>query len=1791
MSYVTWWQTVYQTLGSDRSLRNLADTGTEWLSLVVTGYQETITSTIITRTLPATPADEDLVHVIARAHSMGMKVMLKPHVDFSNDPNHWRGEIGFDNEADWAAWFASYRDFIFHYAELAESNGVEQFCVGTELMGTSYREEDWRSVIAGVRERFSGTLTYASNPGEETQINWWDALDYIGVDAYYALTDKDDPTVDELKAAWAPHVTTLANLATAWGKPILLTEIGYRSVDGTNQHPWEWWTAGTVDLQEQADCYRAAFETFWNKPWFAGMYWWHWSTDPEQGGENDSDYTPHNKPAEGVLRAYYLPEPEDWTRTARIATPYDYPDDPQWQDAIDRAVADGANVILDWADFSDTYPGRVLNPAPGLVDLQQRVEYVHTHHPGVRMIVYIAPLEMQTPDADMDMDGQPDPGVHTAWTDHPDWLQMGIDGRRAVFYGSMPGMPFWVDPTDEDVWLCPNNAEYRGLIMSLAADIAATGVDGVWFDVPFFVHDFGEGWQAQWPCHCPVCRAKFQADTGYTLPEPPSTPNWDDPAWRAFVAWRYEQTNDFIVDFGAALKAVNPEVQLIIETSVGPEVSAIQHGNSPLDLPGVSDLTAHEYGGPHTATKYYGWLAMLADLLFWRHTDGNQPCETCISQGQPSWLLSYVEAGHPDTVDVARLHAGSVLAAGFNYYTSGTEGMAGTPDPDFRRQLFGWLADHDDAYYNAGLRPYANVALLFSRQTLDYLDRGSWESDYAYHDEWRGMAMMLLESQVPYRVITEADLTAETLADYDALVLPLFGAMSPAQAQVIRGYVAGGGTIVATGETSLFDVQGQQLADFQLADVFGVSYNQADYEIVYVNDYGAGRSIFSLYPYPREYFWAAAPTWSGGNPAQAEAIRQAFLAEVWNPAAITPVLTTDSPRGVILLPFADDDELVVRVVNYVDVDTGDAVPTPQQGLSLTLTLPPNRSATAGEVLDFLGNTQPLPFTTPDDSHVQAAFDLDISAVLHFSTGRSPIHGAQVELYGLGELGVSNLIAQVKQAGANAIILRVFDYDEEPLSQTGVYFNTTHAPVKTDWLGPVIQEAHANGIRVYAWMTVLDFPWLIAEHPEWGVVAYDFDTGEYVTNANWYLRVSPFRPEHVQYLRDLYQDLAAYDIDGIMFQDDLYLAWNEDFSDYAKSAYQSRFGKVLDPLAMYTEDGMITPEGWQWAHWKAEQLLNLVSEIMDAVHGVNPDVKCALDTYGESVTEPDNGLFWVGQDVQLAVERGCDYIAVMSYHRGIAKEAGLTIDQAIEFVGAMTQEAIELVGADATVMKVQTEDFDTFEVIPGSEVGQALTTLTDAGCRNIIYYPHRSDLPFGVFRCHFAGTIFGDLDCDCDVDVADIMLVASHWHSSVGDEGYDPAYDLDDDGDVDIVDIMQVAVHWGETCETGVDKWSLWTGGTQLRGANIWQRRVYPELDGTEFLGPGPVGPPYTQEDFDRLAALGANYVNISHPGLFTETPPYVLDQDIQDNLDNLLAMIEQAGMFAVISFRTGPGRSEFTFVWDEVGDWFDESYLNDSMWQNQEAQDAWVAMWAYTAERYRDNPIVVGYDLMVEPNSNEVGSHALYDALDIWDPEEFYAQYSGTLYDWNQLYPRITAAIRQVDTETPILIGGNGYSSLDWLPYMEPTGDPRTVYTVHQYEPFKYTHQDAGVQECTYPGTCDVDWDDEPEPFDRAWLEGRLSIIDTYTSTYGVPVAVNEFGAVRWTPNVHTFMDDQMDLFEQRGMNYALWVWDPSWEPWTQEVDAFNFRHGPDPNNHTDVESSDLMDVIIEHWGRNTVRP
>ena len=295
----------YVGAGPLRALDELRATKANWTSILVTTYQDTVHSTVIDFPGPQTPTDSSLVDIIAHAHAIGLKVLLKPHVDLLNDPTHYRGEIGPDfTDADWAAWFASYRPFILHYAALAAQTGCELFSVGCELSTSVGNAGLWRGIIADVRAVYRGPLVYADNQVESAPeaVTWWDALDYIGQDAYPTLSAKESPTVSDLRRGWIPFRDKLRRLATKWKKPLILTEIGVRSVRGGAVNPWDWQRQGPVDLVVQRNAYTAALSMVAGERWIAGMYWWQWSPDPEDGGPGDTGYTPHGKPAESVLR-------------------------------------------------------------------------------------------------------------------------------------------------------------------------------------------------------------------------------------------------------------------------------------------------------------------------------------------------------------------------------------------------------------------------------------------------------------------------------------------------------------------------------------------------------------------------------------------------------------------------------------------------------------------------------------------------------------------------------------------------------------------------------------------------------------------------------------------------------------------------------------------------------------------------------------------------------------------------------------------------------------------------------------------------------------------------------------------------------------------------------------------------------------------------------------------------------------------------------------------------------------------------------------------------------------------------------------------------------------------------------------------------------------------------------------------------------------------------------------------------------------------------------------------------
>lgn len=306
MCYVAWDKERYQSPYSDRSLERLAETGTNSIGIVTTWYQKNADSTEILPT-ENTPTDESLLHAIRKSHALGLRVMLKPHIDLvETGEGGGRGDIFFRSEEGWKEWFANYRIFIAHYARLAEISQVELLCVGTELSTTVEKADEWLETIRAVRKHYSGLITYAANWNDEFEkIQFWNELDFAGIDAYFPLSQTQDPPPEELKAVCEVWVKRLEAWAKPMGKPIIFTEVGYSSAACAAMTPWEEKSPGGADLNLQAKCYRTLLETIWGKEWLAGIYWWRWHATPNAGGVNNKGFTPQNKPAQKVLVEWY----------------------------------------------------------------------------------------------------------------------------------------------------------------------------------------------------------------------------------------------------------------------------------------------------------------------------------------------------------------------------------------------------------------------------------------------------------------------------------------------------------------------------------------------------------------------------------------------------------------------------------------------------------------------------------------------------------------------------------------------------------------------------------------------------------------------------------------------------------------------------------------------------------------------------------------------------------------------------------------------------------------------------------------------------------------------------------------------------------------------------------------------------------------------------------------------------------------------------------------------------------------------------------------------------------------------------------------------------------------------------------------------------------------------------------------------------------------------------------------------------------------------------------------------
>ncbi|WP_300435010.1 glycoside hydrolase [Christiangramia sp.] len=234
-----------------------------------------------------------------------LKIMIKPHIWLRN--GDFTGDLKFPSEADWQKFERSYRNYIMLYAKIAEKHHIEIFCIGTELFNfVKERPEFWKELIRDLRKVYEGKLVYAENWDKADQVDLWQELDFIGIDAYFPLSEKLSPSEEEIISGWRKHTEMLKNLSSEYKKQVLFTEYGYRSIDYALKEPWNSGkNIANINHNLQARALKVLYEEFWTENWFSGGYLWKWHQHEDSGGIENDRFTPQNKPAENIIKEYY----------------------------------------------------------------------------------------------------------------------------------------------------------------------------------------------------------------------------------------------------------------------------------------------------------------------------------------------------------------------------------------------------------------------------------------------------------------------------------------------------------------------------------------------------------------------------------------------------------------------------------------------------------------------------------------------------------------------------------------------------------------------------------------------------------------------------------------------------------------------------------------------------------------------------------------------------------------------------------------------------------------------------------------------------------------------------------------------------------------------------------------------------------------------------------------------------------------------------------------------------------------------------------------------------------------------------------------------------------------------------------------------------------------------------------------------------------------------------------------------------------------------------------------------
>jgi hypothetical protein len=613
---------------------------------------------------------------------------------------------------------------------------------------------------------------------------------------------------------------------------------------------------------------------------------------------------------------------QNWTHYVRICG------NPLRLDRVDQIVADALATNVSGIETDNDITGRYdsfLEPAGKLQAIRAVAEKAHAA--GNHAFVYIAGLECITSGADTK--------THTFMKDHPDWVQRKITGEPAVFGG---GSAFWIAKGDEDVWITPYAPEWRRIYMERVRQIASTGIDGVYVDIPYWMTHF-DGWEDTWASFDDYTVAAFRHETNLDAKKDIRLGDYRDPGFRRWVDFRIASLTAFMREIDANIKSVNPHCMTIAEIYPGIEEEAVRVGADVYEIYGVVNAVAHEYnfasgGGTAAAKTPLDWLGHLAGIQSFR----------AFGQGKPSWMLTYSWDGEKN-VDkreaMANMFAFQLMWSA-NLWDARGHVMSGSNDLPTRTRVFAWVRQHENSFY-APRTPINPAGVYFSPRTRNY-----FASEFT--DSYKGTLALLLQSHIESQVVTPA-----TLKSFrgPVLILPDAKCLSSAEVEAIRSLATAGTCIVATGETGQFDETGSRRSANPIHALLALK-NAAQKET------GAGRPKFIYDPVcPGRAYWRllaeefdrAAAT---GNAAgtRFEQVRNQFAGELVRIAGYQPAVRVSASPFVAAQITQVAGKPHVYLSNFAGLRSKqNATPAPERNVTLAF---PAKGGARIRMLPFLG---------------------------------------------------------------------------------------------------------------------------------------------------------------------------------------------------------------------------------------------------------------------------------------------------------------------------------------------------------------------------------------------------------------------------------------------------------------------------------------------------------------------------------------------------------------------------------------------------------------------------------------------------------------------------------------------------------------------------------------------------------------------------------------------------------------------------------------------------------------------